>query len=315
MSGALPTRPLLKPWYRLARGEGKLALEYGQRVVCLEGRAVDRLLPALLPLLDGTRTLPEVSEYLGEPLAPAVDNALRVLGEHGLLTEGPPPDAGDPRPFAAAAASAAARGLPPDAARAVLAEASAGIAGAGPVAEEIARALRLQGVGRVQRVAWDASAATDTLTVVAPGPGELPELATWNEGALERGLAWLQVLPYDGRFAAVGPLYLPPETGCYECFRLRRASNVGYPLEFAALDAVPLAAATEPALASLIASLATLVATRRLTHADVSLAGAFYAVEPDDLFSLTLHHVYRVPRCPVCSPTARHSSPIPWGDG
>src|SRR5947208_317481 len=63
----LPTLPYLAPWYRLAEVEGGLALEYGQTVVRLDGAAVRLLLPALLPLLDGTRTVDEVVEGLGEP--------------------------------------------------------------------------------------------------------------------------------------------------------------------------------------------------------------------------------------------------------
>jgi hypothetical protein len=85
---ALPDRPQLKPWYRLAREDGRLVLEYGGKALVLEGEATTRLLPALLPLLDGTRTIEEITATLGEPIAPAVTNALVLLGRHGLLTDG-----------------------------------------------------------------------------------------------------------------------------------------------------------------------------------------------------------------------------------
>ena len=74
----LPSLPYLAPWYRVACEPGKVVLEYGQRIVCLEGGAADRLVPALLPLLDGTRTIDEIVAALGEAARPAVE---RVLGE------------------------------------------------------------------------------------------------------------------------------------------------------------------------------------------------------------------------------------------
>ena len=56
----IPALPYLPPWYRVVSGEGKVVLEFGQRIVNLEGRAAERLLPALLPLLDGTRAVDEI---------------------------------------------------------------------------------------------------------------------------------------------------------------------------------------------------------------------------------------------------------------
>jgi len=96
----LPTRPYLKPWYRLGRGEGKLVLEYGHSSIVLEGRATERLLPSLLAALDGTRTVAEIETMFGEAAAPAVCNALRLLCERRLLSDGPPLDDGEARPVA-----------------------------------------------------------------------------------------------------------------------------------------------------------------------------------------------------------------------
>ena len=53
---AVPALPLLAPWYRVVGDGERLLLEYAQSVVVLEGAAVQSLLPALLPLLDGTRS-------------------------------------------------------------------------------------------------------------------------------------------------------------------------------------------------------------------------------------------------------------------
>ncbi len=87
MSCALP---YLAPWYRIASTDGKVLLEYGQRIVCLEGRAATVLVPVLLPLLDGTRSVDQIVEILGEPAREAVEAALAQLDDHGVLLEGPP---------------------------------------------------------------------------------------------------------------------------------------------------------------------------------------------------------------------------------
>jgi bacteriocin biosynthesis cyclodehydratase domain-containing protein len=310
---SVPERPLLKPWYRLARADGRIALEYGHHVVCLEGRAAERLLPALLPLLDGTRTLDDVTSQLGTAVTPAVENALRILSEHGVLTEGPPL-AELPAPFAAAAEAAAARGgVSPDAARKALAAARVSILGESAVASEVARLLLLGGVGHVERAGWD-ELQSASLVVAAPEPFEAARLGGWNRVALRESIAWLAVLPFDGRLAAVGPLFVPPDTCCYECYRLRRASNSGYLEEFAALEEVATAAPQDPAFLAVVAGVAVSVAVRRLSFEDPFATGIFYAVEHEARFVIEPHHVYRVPRCPACSDAATTGPPVPWGD-
>jgi len=309
---SLPERPLVKPWYRLAPTARGLAFEYGHHVVSLEGRAVERLLPALLPLLDGTRPLADVTGYLGESAEPAVENALRVLAEHGVLTEGPPL-ADVAGPFALAATAAAARGgPPPDAVRAALAASTALVVGSAAAGVEIARLLALSGVGDVRRGGWEGGDAD--LVLVVPDAAEVPRVAGWNRRALELRARWLQVLPFDGRLAAVGPLYLPGETCCYECFRLRRAANSGYHDEFWELEREPTAAAQDPAFTAVLAGVAAAVAVRTLALEDPFAAGIFYALEHGERLALEPHHVYRVPRCPACSDAAATGPPVPWVD-
>src|SRR5204862_290297 len=72
--------------------------------------------------------------------------------------------------------------------------------------------------------------------VVVPGNDEIAALSRWNQCALDVGQPWLLTLPFDGRFAAVGPLFLPGDTCCYECFRLRRLAGLDYDDEFWALE-------------------------------------------------------------------------------
>src|SRR2546423_3000938 len=145
-------RPRLSPWYRLARVGDALALEHGQAVVRLDGAAATKLLPRLLPLLDGTRTVDEIAACLGEPIRPAVEHALELLEEHGLLLDGPAEaDGGDT--VARLVAATGPHRSESELAR-VLALSRVGVAGVGRGAEEVARALRGAGIERVSRADW-----------------------------------------------------------------------------------------------------------------------------------------------------------------
>src|SRR5215218_8085276 len=177
MTVAIPAKPLLTPWYRLVGDGDRLLLEHGQVVVVLEGAAVAALLPALLPLLDGSRTVPELVERLGVAAAPAVERALETLAMHGLLVEGPPAPAGV-RPTAHALA--AAHGLTPAVAADRLSRARIGFVGGGVAAADAARLLHFGGVGHVHRVSWRRGAEVD-LAVVAPAADELDGLLAWND--------------------------------------------------------------------------------------------------------------------------------------
>jgi bacteriocin biosynthesis cyclodehydratase domain-containing protein len=317
-SHGIPTRPYLKPWYRIARAEERLVLEYGQAVAVFEGKAVQRLLPALLPLLDGTRSVKEISAVLGEPIRPAVDKALDLLAEAGLLTEGPALAGETPAPFVHTThflSASAVEGPPISEISATLHRARVGIAGAGVCAEEIARLLRLSGIDEVERLSEGAERnlleALD-LIVLAPTAHELPDLADWNRCLLAAGTAWLQVLPFDGKFAAIGPLYLPGETCCYECYRLRRLSNLDYGDEFMELERQPARYPEAPSLAAAIVGISATLALRWIARRDQVLPGAFYALEHGATIAVTFHRVYRVPRCPVCSGLDGIASPLPW---
>lgn len=305
-----PRRPLLAPWLRVAEDGDALLLSYGGELVRFDGRAATTLLPALLPLLDGTRTLDEVVERLGARVRPAVEQAVALLDEHRLLTDGPPLDPDLPDPVAATAELlAASGGIAPAAARERLVGAHVGVVGEGANAAELGRALRLAGVGRVDRSEGGAE-----LVLVAPDALGDDLLPGWNERALAAGITWLQVLPFDGSFAAVGPLYLPGETCCHRCFELRRAANLEFGDELGALRRVRAPVATPPALAATVSGLATLQALRWLVLRDPYVPGSMLAVTLTDTPRVESHFVHRVPRCPACSVTARQAAPLPWAE-
>jgi bacteriocin biosynthesis cyclodehydratase domain-containing protein len=119
------------------------------------------------------------------------------------------------------------------------------------------------------------------------------------------------VLPYDGRFAVAGPLFLPDETACRTCWVMRRAACSGYEEDFELVDALPARAASTAAIATLGASLAVVLAVRWLATRDPTLPGRFYALETRTILRLRFELVLRVPRCPTCGPE-RQAIPSPW---
>jgi len=312
----IPERPFIKPWYRLAKDGERLLFEHGQAVLVLEGKATARLLPALLPLLDGERTLDEITEALGEPVEAATRSALQLLADRGVLTAGPTLEElpGPAQEAAHHLSSTSRTGASPGETRRALETASLALVGSGAVAGETNRLLRRSGAANLERVAWsfdDAPSSAD-LVIVTPAPSETPLLEVWNRRALEIQVPWLQVLPFDGRLATVGPLYLPGETCCYECYRHRRVANLEYGDEFFVLERSGIRSPAPPALVSALAGLAASLALRWLAHRDPLLPGAFYAFEPGALFRLSFHRVYRVPRCPACSGLEGLAAPLPW---
>jgi bacteriocin biosynthesis cyclodehydratase domain-containing protein len=310
-STQLPDFPLLAPWYRVVEEGERLVFEHGGRVVSFEGAAVRRLLPRLLPLLDGTRTVAEVIELVGAPVEQAVQKALALLEDRGLLAAGPPPDCGGEL-AATVGYLAATGGLAPAVVAGRIADACVGLVGEGAAAVEVARVLRRAGVPRIERRGWDDAGAGDDLVVVAPGSEERARVREWNEAALAAGVTWLQVLPYDGRFAAIGPLVLPGESACHVCFLLRRAAGLGIGELADALDAAPLRAEGGPALSVAAGAIAAVHVLRWLGVGDPSLPGVLYALEATGGLALTAHDVLRVPRCPACSTRAWSAAPLPW---
>jgi bacteriocin biosynthesis cyclodehydratase domain-containing protein len=282
-----PDRPLLAPWLRRAERDGALLLEYGDEIVAVEGDV------SLAVALDGTRLLAELS--------PRERVAASALAAEGAVVGAPITADED------ALREAALGRIDPRRTASRLARARVAVLGEGALADEAARLLP----GRVRRARWEDPAAAD-LVVAAPAPCDLPRLPEWNERCLAAERPWLLVLPFNGRFAAVGPLFLPGETCCYACFLRRRASALPDPDDFLALETAPASYPLGPALAAALAGLAAAVAAQWLARGEIALAGAFVAVELDEGMRASRHRVLRVPRCPACSP-ARDAPPlVPW---
>jgi bacteriocin biosynthesis cyclodehydratase domain-containing protein len=148
--------------------------------------------------------------------------------------------------------------------------------------------------------------------VVAPAPDELDRLHGWNRLALGRGIRWLLIRPYDGRFASVGPLVVPGQSACYECMLLRRGANAGYPDEIEDVEAAPGVVMADAGFQALVTAVAAHVAVRWVVGRDKTLPGVLFALEAQPALKLDEHHILRVPRCEACSVAARAAPRLPW---
>lgn len=308
----LPARPLLRPGYRVVADGPRLLLERGHRVVLLEGRAAAALLPRLLPLLDGSRTIAEIAGALGPQAGPAVEHALRVLAARRLLCEGPSPEL-LPRPLRDTVELLAGDSdLPPALVAERLGSSSVCVVGSSAVAAAVVELVAAAGVAVVRARRW--RDARGDVVIAAPAPAEAGAIRRLNRRALRRGVDWLPVLPYDGRIAAVGPLIVPRETACATCYLLRRAAVVDYGDELPVLERTPVGTRSVPALDRLVSEVAVLHVLRWLGTRDARLPGTLQTVELGNGVEILSHVVLRVPRCPSCSGLGTLAAPLPWHD-
>ena len=282
----------------------------------LEGAAAERLLPSLLPLLDGERTVVELAECFGAAVAPGVRNAIEALAASGMLVTGPSVAAA-PSPATLQAELGAAFGLAaglPAAALAALAGRRTGVVGSGACAALIAALVAAGGAG-VERLGVEEAIADDALDLViaAPGADERSCLQALNGSLLDEGRPWLAVPGCDGARAIVGPIVVPGASCCYECYRRRRAAAGGFGDAWEVLDrtdppALPAAATV------LVAGLAAQIALCALVDGvGVAVpAGVVWAIELVPEVAVSRHVVHRSPRCPVCSASATLPPLLPW---
>ena len=299
-------RPLLAPWWRAAEDGSRLLFEHAGHVVELNGRAVRALLPVLVPLLDGTHTVHEIVAALGDAAETPILKALALLDEHGLLVDGPPEGLDD----AAACYVAAVCSRTPAVARTALTGSSVAVLGSAPAGREITRVLESAGVATTCAALAGERVEHADLLVAAPAAEEVEQLKGLNERVLSDATPWLALLPTDGRFAAVGPLYVPGQTACHACFLLRRRATSGYEQEFSLLERLPVRAPMPAAASTIAAGIGALICLRWLGAHDPTLPGVLYALELPGMLAVTRHRVLRVPRCPACGTVS--PPPNPW---
>jgi hypothetical protein len=283
----------------------------------LEGPAANVLLPVLVPLLDGTRSVSQIISTVGEEFAPAVENALSILAAHRLLTNGPGlPDDAPPNLAETVWQLASTDSSPTRAPSEILSNlmtAQVRVVGSSRLATKITELLGESGLpGLVCEPSLTGEVELCDLLIATPNDQQLPHLLHLNRAALEARTTWLPVLPFDGRFAGVGPLIVPWETCCYGCYLVRRLAASRYVDTSEMTEIVPTFFPTGATIHGAQASVAANIAIRWLGLSDPFLPGRLHALEFTNGIELGVHDVLRVPRCDACSPAARTPMPFPW---
>lgn len=310
---ALPERPALSPWFRVLHDVDRLLLEHGGTVIAFDGKAAGLLLPSLLSLLDGRRTVEEIVDTLGEPIAPATRNALALLNENGALLDGPQPTLDGAPATEAAIFTAPIGGATVAETLAALVGRRVAISGTSPTAVGVAHVLRDAGLETVRKIELDEASDGSELLIAVPGPGELESLTSTNERRLELRAPWIQILPNDGHIVSIGPLYVPDVTGCHTCYRLRLGACSGFEDDFERIAGAPPRAGSPAPLTAVVAGIAGILALRWLALGDPTLPGRFYTLRTTGVLGLDHHRLLRVPRCPTCG-AGDAPMPSPWFD-
>ncbi len=226
-----PTKAF-KPWYRVYKHDDQVIFHYGDSVICLKGRAAGAILPKLLPVLDGRHSVEDIASISGSD-AQVVNAAIGLLERYDLLMDGTLPAEKDKLTRTSVFFSSIGGASSTEIVRDRLASARISVIGSSNAASEVLRGLLCSGIEGAQTSSFSSFDDEEVdLAIVAPATGELSRLREINKAAILKKQPWLQILPYDGRFSAIGPLFVPGETACYACFQLRRASNVKYPAEY-----------------------------------------------------------------------------------
>lgn len=280
-----------------------------------------KLAGALAPLLDGTRSEPEIHAELD-----GLASAERVQAAMDRLRQGGWVGYADPAVDRGTAAFYETAGLDGDTAVAQLRSQTVRIrtyGGTDPAALVAALAglgvtdVRIDSAGTGETGADDTAARTPrsaddetgartpeppaALTIALTDDYLQPALADHNAAALASGTPWLIARPV-GTVLWLGPVFVPGETGCWQCLAQRLAANrqsLGY-LQNRLESAAPVvtAGARLPLTMAIGAQMAALEAAKWLA----GLRPDKTAVLTLDLLGTTTeqHVLVRRPQCPAC---------------
>jgi bacteriocin biosynthesis cyclodehydratase domain-containing protein len=306
---AMSDRLYCYPWFRAMQDGDAYLFEYGGTVIRVTGRSAVALLSALLPRLDGARTVEEIQRDLSAWDGAEIRQALSVLLSNGIIAvaDHVPDMREDERLLLAL--------MGPPTAESPVQASQVGVAGSGSLAQAVRQLCEQAGVRGVRALAWDDTVPEPCDLAIAAADGrDLPQLDVWNRRMLAGGQSWLLVLPFDGLYGAVGPLFIPGETSCYACLQIRRRSVLEDPELARAYDDRPATRPMGGAVTAVQAGLAVHMGLRWLAYRDARIAGVLYAVRLIPQPAVSGHEVFPVPRCPACR-SAGLPTPSPWYPG
>jgi bacteriocin biosynthesis cyclodehydratase domain-containing protein len=301
---------LLKPWVREAQDGDRVLLQADGFLASFDGPGVRKLMPDVLALLDGSRTRDAIVSEFDIRAQAAVSQLLTMLEEQRLVVE---VDAGttsergyDDASLEHLIAFAGSSELPANA----LSHLRVAVLGESSTALRIRELLSASGVLIADRNRFDGF----SFVVAAPAAEDVAALSDWNREALRAETPWLPVVPFDGHDWSVGPLIVPHETCCFECYRTRHALTLEYAADAPLVDVAPSRSRNMPAVDAIIAGIAATSVWRWLVFADAYLPGIVHCLSLSAGFRLAAHEVRRVPRCPACWETGTTARVVPWHD-
>lgn len=303
VSGASVLR--LLPWTRTTGQDDSVTFIAGSRVVRYSGGAT-RLLPHLLPRLDGRADVDSIVTDLGVPqLAEPVLAMCRRLHADGLVTAVDGVNQGSDSLFDVLADD----GRAADGLHLYLAATADEYAAVAAMAPEHWR-LSAVPLSALADEPWD----EHTCAVVWVHDMNAPELADWNERAYRGRRRWLAIGHFDGDAAVVGPYIVPPQTACFECYRRRRASHSR--AAEAMLTARPVVDAPlgTKAVTHVLAGLGMAMLHDWAARRSPFVPGAVRPVTFGEGLRVGTEYVLRVPRCGSCRPAAANRRLAPWSE-
>jgi len=149
-----------------------------------------------------------------------------------------------------------------------------------------------------------AAVETADLTVLALEEHNLQLAHLLNRVCLKANKPWM-IASTDGNLGLAGPLFLPRETACYNCYAaLAEAATISREMGRRIRQQVIARGAGSffpglPVFADIVAGYATLAAVHFLLGKQAFLTGRVLTVNFDRML-VQIEDVLRLPRCPVC---------------
>jgi SagB-type dehydrogenase family enzyme len=288
----LPRRPRLIPELLiLPFDEDGLLFVGGEQAQVLRGRSARSLLPRLLPLLDGRRTLDDLRGELPDVGPEAVCHAVMLLYSRGLMEDGAPggtDGAGlkDVDSFLGRFIDVTRCNAGREQAATRLTGSRVLIAGPPDLAGAMVRQLRESGIARAEAAAEGTTGGPDAgalVVAISVGDRQRDDVPRQTAGGVGRPRLLVRLGAAE---ASLGPLLVPGETACARCLAKVHPHPIGEPDSDLALYWVGLA------------SLQIVLALSRLGPG--SLRRAFPLIHLDHARMMT-QETRLMPRMPGCA--------------
>ena len=177
------------------------------------------------------------------------------------------------------------------------------IVGNGGLAQAVTEILRAELAGHDVPVVGGPPAGPapgHEFAVVVAAAGTASELAQLDRRRRESRDPWLLVPAWAASPAIVGPLFVPPETGCLECYWTRRSARSRHPAQYRELIRGGRSCEPRGWHRHMIAGLAAALALGWVLTADRWLVGACFELSLTEGPVIRRHEFAPVPGCPHC---------------